>query len=332
MDKLRALQYFIVAAETNSFSAAARKMEVSANAVAKLVGALERRLGVRLFDRYPHGLVLTASGAGYLEDCRTALAGLDDADERVNASAARPRGSVVVGVQHVIAQEALAPALPRFNALYPDIQVDVRHCLRMTEEEISGVDVFLMLGWPRVSELVHRTIGTAGFIICASPAYWAAHGVPRHPRELEHHNCLTIRSNLGTLLDLWQFRRGKEEVSVPIRGWLVADNVHRDIVVSLALAGAGVIRVLDWANHRELESGSLVPVLADWQLTEVPPVNLLYRPNARRPQRVRLFIEFVTQLFREIESRRTPRLVAGPPPPWLKRPLTRASASIERQP
>jgi LysR family transcriptional regulator for bpeEF and oprC len=228
----------------------------------------------------------------------------------------------------VIAQEALAAALPRFNSLYPDIQIDLRHVMRVTDEEISGVDVFLVLGWPRASDLVQRRIGAAGFTVCAAPAYWAAHGVPRHPRDLERHNCLTIRGNVGTLLDLWQFRRGDEEVSVRIRGWLVADNVHRDVVVSLALAGAGVIRVLDWANRAELASGALVPVLTDWQLAEVPPVNLLYRPGASRPQRVRLFLEFVTQLFREIESRRGQPLVAGGPPGWLKRPYARASASV----
>ncbi|MDW3684456.1 LysR family transcriptional regulator [Cupriavidus sp. CV2] len=333
MDRLRALHYFIAAAKANSFSGAARSMGVSVAAVSKLVTALERNLGARLFERYAHGLVLTASGASYLAACQPALAQLADADEQVSAASTRPRGTVVVGVQHVIAQQALAPALPRFNALYPDIQIDARDFRRITDEEIGGVDVLLVLGWPRVGELVQRSIGAAGFVVCAAPAYWAEHGMPQHPNDLSGHNCLTLRGNTGTLMDLWQFRRGDEEVSVPVRGWLVADNVHRDIVVSLALAGAGVVRILDWANREDLASGTLVPALTDWEPTEVPPVNLLYRPSVRRIPRVRLFIEFVTQLFREIELERERRISATETPDWLKakRPYSRASASVARR-
>src|ERR1700687_1503218 len=144
MDKFRALQYFLAAATANSFSGAARQLEVSVTAVAKLVGALERALGTRLFERSAHGVVLTASGEGYLDGCQEALAQLQEPNERVSAAGARTRGTVVVGVQHVIAHEALAPALPRFNALYPDIQIDVRNFLRVTDEQMSGVDVCLV--------------------------------------------------------------------------------------------------------------------------------------------------------------------------------------------
>jgi DNA-binding transcriptional LysR family regulator len=332
IDKLRAIEYLIAAAETGSFSGAARKHDVSANAVAKLIGVLEQRLAVRLFERSPHGLSLTASGAAYLEACRGALEQLGEADEQVSGATTRPRGTVVLGVQHVIAQEALASALPRFNALYPEIQLDLRHFLRVTDADISGVDVFVVLGWPeRLGDLIHRTIGTAGFNVCAAPAYWKVNGIPRHPSELTRHNCLTIRGNVGTLLDLWKFQRGDERVEVAVKGWLIADNIHRDVLLGMAVAGTGVVRVLDWANHAEIASGTLVPVLTDWQATDVPPVNLLYRPNVRRQARVRLLIDFVCDVFREIERKRGQHLVAAAPPRWLKRYYAKASATIDRE-
>jgi DNA-binding transcriptional LysR family regulator len=297
-----------------------------------LIGSLERRLGVQLFERSPHGLSLTASGAAYLEACRGALSQIDDAEVQVSAATSRPRGTVVLGVQHVIAQEALAPALPQFNALYPEIQLDVRHFLRVTDADLSGVDVFVVLGWPgRVGDLIQRTIGTAGFTVCAAPAYWKANGMPQHPRELQHHNCLTIRGNVGTLLDLWKFRRGDERVDVAVKGWLVADNIHRDVIIRLAAAGNGVVRVLDWANHAEMAAGTLVPVLTDWQATDVPPVNLLYRPNVRRQARVRLLLDFIGDVFRDIEKGRGQALVAGGPPRWLKRHYAKASTTIDRR-
>ena len=334
MDKLRSLHYFIASAEASSFSGAARRLGVSVAAVAKLVTALERSLGVRLFERHAHGLALTTGGSAYLEGCRPALAQLVEADEQASAAAStRARGTLVVGVQPVIAQECLTPALPRFNTLYPEIQLDMRIFTSVTDEQTRGVDVMLMLGWPQVGDLVHRHIGATSFVVCAAPAYWAAHGKPQHPRELEQHNCLCIRGNSGTLMDLWHFKRGDERVSVAARGWLLTDNVHRDTVVAVAIAGGGVVRIVDWSRRpgHDIASGALVPVLTDWELTEVPPVNLLYSPSVRRVPRVRLFIDFVTQLFRDIEQQREHRLPATSAPQWLKTRHPRASATIARE-
>lgn len=335
MDRLRALRYFIAAAECGSFSGAARDLDVSVAAVSKLVTVLERELGVRLFERHTYGLALTASGASYLESCQPALAMLADADEQVSAgSTSRLRGTVVAGVQPVIAQECLTAALPRFNAMYPDIQLDLRYFMRVTEEQTRGVDVFIVLGWPQVGDLVQRHIGASSFVVCAAPSYWAARGMPRHPRDLEKHNCLTIRGNLGTLMDLWQFKRGNEEISVAARGWLVADNAHRDAMLAVAIAGGGVVRLLDWQmrHGQSLASGALVPALTDWELTtEVPPVNLLYPASVRRIPRVRAFIDFVTQLFRDIERQREIRAPATGQPRWLATRHHRASATLAQR-
>jgi DNA-binding transcriptional LysR family regulator len=331
MDKLRSLHYFVAAAEASSFSAAARRLGVSTAAVAKLIQSLERELGLVLFERHAHGLALTAGGAGYLEACRPALEQLADADEQASASTSRVSGTVVVGIQPVIAQECLTPALPRFNILYPDVQLDIRFFMRATEETTRGVDVFLVMGWPQYAgDLVRRQIGATSFVVCAAPSYWAAHRMPPHPKELEQHNCICNRSNTGAVMDLWRLSRGDEHVSIAARGWLVVDNVHRDMVRDLAVAGAGVARILDWHQRqgREIASGLLVPALTDWTHDEVPPVNMLYRPSVRRVPRVRLFIDFVTQLFRDIEQQREVRAPSTGMPRWVKAYRPRASATL----
>ena len=115
MDKLRALQYFAAASGEKSFSRAARRFGVSVPAVAKMINAFEDSLNAKLFDRTARGLMLTAEGSRYLEACAPALAELDRADEQLRASTARPKGTVVIGVQHVIARGYLAAALPRFR-------------------------------------------------------------------------------------------------------------------------------------------------------------------------------------------------------------------------
>ncbi len=332
MDKLRSLTYVLAAAETGSFSGAARKLGVSVAAVGKLVGALEVGVGAKLFERHSQGLTLTAGGARYVDSCRAALALLDEADEQLGGAAPRARGTVVVGTQPVIMQECLAAALPRFNALYPDIQLDIRCVSQPSEPNAAGVDVLLLLGWPKADDLVQRRIGASSFVVCAAPSYWDAHGMPQHPRELEQHNCLTIRGNIGTVMDLWHFKRGDERVAVTARGWLVTDNQHRDTVRDVLRSGGGVGRILDWHKRRghELASGALIAALTDWEQPEVPPMNLLYPPSVRRVARVRLFIDFVTQLFRDIELQREQRAPASGPPQWLKNRPARASATLSR--
>jgi DNA-binding transcriptional LysR family regulator len=331
MDKLRALQYFVAAAGENSLSGAARRFQVSTTAVAKMITALERSAGVRLFDRTAHGLTLTASGEQYLASCMPALAQLEAADEMLSSAAVRTPGTIVVGAQHVIASQVLAPALPRFHALHPHIELDIRDFSRATEEQIRGVDVFLVLGWPQAGDLVRRQIAAARFIVVAAPSYWATRGLPRHPDELAQHTCLPIRNVDGMVMDLWSFARGSERVSVKVGGWLVVSNAHRDFTVELALASQGVARIPDWTNREELAAGALVQALADWESPEAPPVNLMYRPSVRRIPRVRAFMNFVVEIFRELEAERVHPVAASARPHWLKRPYGHASSSLQRR-
>ena len=332
MDKLRSLQYFVAAAETGSFSSAARELDVSAQAVAKLIGALEADLGVKLFERSARGMTLTAAGTNYLAACAPALTQLREADENTRGLTVRAKGTVVVGVQHVIARGCLTAALPRFRARFPDIALDVRDIRRATDEDVTGLDVMLILGWPKVNNVIQCRIGAGRFMVVAAPAYWAAHGVPKHPKDLEQHVCLPIRGVDGTVMDLWTFVRGAEQESVTARGWLTTSNSHRDLVIELAMAGEGVIRILDWTNLRELASGSLVQVLCDWESPDVVPVNLLYRPSVRRIARVKVFIEFVTELFHEMDAHRGRHLVASERPSWLRRHHAHTSSAASRRP
>ena len=325
MDKLRALHYLAAAAAEKSFSGAARALEVSVPAVAKMINALEKQLGVQLVERTARGLTLTAGGASYLEACAPALAQLSDADEQARALAVRLKGTLVVGVQHVIARGCLTAALPRFHARHPDIELDVRDFQQVTEGQVSGLDVMLVLGWPKAPDLVCRRIAAGRLIVVASPAYWAAHGMPERPMDLERHVCLTIRSVYGAVMDAWSFSRGAEQETVRARGWITTSNAHRDLVIELGLEGHGVMRILDWTNLPHLASGVLVQALTDWESTEAVPVNLLYSASTRRIPRARVFIDFVTELFDDLDRRRGGHVMGTERPAWLSRPRARAS-------
>jgi LysR family transcriptional regulator, regulator for bpeEF and oprC len=330
MDKLRALQYFIATAEEHSLSGAARRLEVSVPAVSKLITSLERTLGVNLFDRTVQGLTLTSHGELYLEACQPLLDQLAAADDALRGAAANVRGTLVVGSPQMLAQHCLLPALPRFHARYPDLQVDIRNVDDATAANANAVDVYVLWGWIEPpADLVQRRIGQSRFLICAAPSYWATNGVPQRPKDLERHVCLLFRTPAGTVHDLWQLERKGVKESVAACGWLVSS--HRDVVLDAALAGAGVVRLTDLTIRAHVRSGRLVPVLLDWEMRDAPPVDLLYRPSQRRIPRARLFIDFVTELFREMEAesgeKADPHLDAERPRWWARH--GRASAAIE---
>ncbi|HOB92475.1 MAG TPA: LysR family transcriptional regulator [Aquabacterium sp.] len=330
MDKLRALEYCLAAADGGSLSAAARRLDVTVAAVSKQIAAFEQALGFRIFERHASGLTVTGVGAAFLENGRETLDRFAEAEDLARTAASGLSGTVVVGAQPAVAQEVLCAALPQFHAMHPDIQLDLRYFLQPTDGQLAGVDVLLAIGWPQgVGDLVSKVIGATAFVICAAPDYWARHGRPTHPSELAAHDCLCIRSRTGTVMDLWRFQRGAEQVSVPVKGWLVSDNSHRDTVLRTAVAGGGVMRLIDWnaLPGKELSNGRLVPVLEDWQSLDVPGVNIHYPPNVRRIPRVRAFIDFATRLFEDIEQLRANRQPATASPDWLRGRRTRASRS-----
>lgn len=317
MDKLRALEYAVAAADERSFAAAARRLGVSQPAVQKLVTALERELGSALFERRSTGLAITASGAAYVARCRSLLAAMREADEDV-ASSVQVRGRVVVGASSVLAHDCLGPALPAFHRQNPGIELEFRPVLRFTDPLAEGVDVYIMVGWQEHPDLVRLPIGTLRYAVVATRDYWQAHGMPARPAELASHGALLFRSG-RTVLDRWRFGRGTEIEAVEMRGWL--SSSQRELLVQAALAGQGVARIL---VPPPIPPG-LVEVLDDWTALEAPPLQILYRAEHRHTERVRRWVEFAATTLRGrmrdvgLASLMSP--TAEPKPDWWDRRL-----------
>jgi DNA-binding transcriptional LysR family regulator len=300
MDKLRALGYFVACAEEGSFAGAARQLALSVPAVHKLVTQLEQSLGIRLFERSVRGLTLTVAGQAYLDACRPLLAELVAVDESLRQSAQRPTGTLVIAAHSQLALNVLLPALPLFHSRFPDIQIDVRVIHRLTDADAQIADVFVLHGWPQANDLVLRQLGHTRALVVGAPAYWASRGLPAHPGDLERHTCVLMRNPAGILIDLWEFERGGEKASVKVSGWLCSTG--REVVLDSVLAGEGIARLNHLTTRVHLQAGRLQPVLLDWAVQGGPPINVLFRPSQRRTPRVRLFLDFITALLRDIET------------------------------
>ena len=263
MDKLRALHYFVAAAEEGSFSAAARRFDVSVPAVTKLVTALERNLGVKLVDRSTQGLALTARGTQYLEICTPLLAQLDDADRALAAPGAHRARSLVVGAPLLLSRALLVPALSGWHERHPYVHIDLRTVdfLTVKDSATRGIDILVALGWPGSVDLVQRPLAQSRLFICASPAYWRHHGTPVKPSELARHACPLVRSPEGTVLDLWRDSRDGVVEEVAVSGWLTCAS--RDDALQAVLLGQGVGRFADLSVWPFVRDGLLQPVLLD---------------------------------------------------------------------
>lgn len=329
MDKLRALHDFIAAADEGSFSAAARRFDVSVPAVTKLVSALEAGLGAKLLDRSTRGLKLTARGEIYREACKPLLAQLEDADRTVAGAGSMRTRTLVVGAPALFSRALLVPALPDFREHHPHVQIDLRSVDHLTVNDTAarGFDVLVALGWPGALDMVKRPLAQSRLIVCASPAYWRCHGIPQRPADLVNHACLTVRTPEGTVLDLWRHSRGDEVDAVAVRGWLTCES--RDDVLQAVLHGQGVSRFADLSVCNYVRDGLLQAVLLDWDSLDAPPFSALVRPDARRDGDTQNFVAFLGRLLGDVEAQCKALIGARPSPErpdWYAKRQGRASA------
>ena len=333
MDKLRAMQYLTRAVETGSFAAAAKSLDVSTPAVAQLVRALERSLGVVLFHRTTRGLSLTSAGERYYETSRKITADLHDFEQSLAPSGAKPRGTLTVGMREAVGLNCVMPRITRFLARFPDVQLVTKPARTVQDIDEKKLDVAVLIGWPSERDLIVRPLAQTRYVVCASTEYWMREGRPHEPEELRNHHCLLFRSSAEILLDRWIFERKGERRTVDVKSRLLSDD--RPWLDEAARAGAGVIRLADITLSRYLSSGLLVPVLTDWEALEAPTIFAAYRRSQRQSKLVRVFLDFLVEVFGELENERSPvssgRIAGVAKPEWFGRARGRQSSYAVRR-
>ena len=333
MDKLRAIHYFNRSAETGSFASAARSLDVSTPAITQLVASLEASLGVVLFYRSTRGISLTADGERYYEVSRRVADELQDIEQHLSARGAKLRGTLTVGMRSAVGENCVMPRIARFLSRFPDIELVTKLVETLEDLDKQDFDVAVMAGWPPKSEFIVRPLAQTRHIICASPEYWMREGQPDAPEALRDHHCLVFRGAAGTLLDRWSFEKNGERRTIDVRSRLLVE--HRAWIDEAVCASAGVVRVPDLTVGRYLSSGLLVPALTDWEALESPTIYAVYRRPQRRSKLVRVFLDFLIEVFTNLEGERP--LAPGSnirhmsKPEWFGRAHGRTSAYVPRK-
>jgi DNA-binding transcriptional LysR family regulator len=290
MDPVSGMAAFARVVEANGFTSAARALGLSKASVSKLVARLEDRLGVRLLNRSTRRLGLTEAGRDYYERARRILAEVEEAEQSAASRQANPRGQLRVNAPVTFGQTHLAPLLPRFMRRYPQVHVDMVLNDRFVDLIEEGFDLAVRVAELPSSSLIARRLCDAPHVAAAAPAYLKARGIPKHPNDLMHHDCL-IYSYLATGEE-WRFIEAGKSFGVRVSGPLRANN--GDVLRHAAVAGLGIVYGPDFVVSEALASGALVKLLEGW-CTRDAGVYAVYPPGRPLGAKLRVFVDFLAE-------------------------------------
>ena len=293
MDRLAAMEAFVLVVDTGSFSAAARRLKVGQPAVSKSVAQLEERLGVKLLVRTTRGLTATEAGLNYYERARRSIEEADEAE-----SAARGAGSGLTGRLRIcgavtFARIHLMPRLPEFLARHPELEMEVVLDDRNIDLVQEGIDVALRMGQLSDSSLTARRIASGRHVVVGTPAYFERTGKPTAPGDLAAHQAVIYDQEAGG--QDWTFQRDDAEIAVALKGRLRVSAAEG--VRAAVLANAGIAVASQWMFSPEIVDRTVQMVLQDWEL---PRIDLwaVFPAGRTATTKARTFTLFVQEVMR----------------------------------
>lgn len=294
MDELRAINVFARAAAAGSFQRAAVELAVSPQAVGKAVRQLEQHLGVRLFHRTTRQNSLTEEGRAFLETVRPGLEVIAGAIGRARSVTEQVQGPIRIAAAHS-ARKVLAQPIAEFNALHPQVAFDLVMDNAFTDIVAEKIDVGFRGGLAPTGQLIARRLFTVQQILCAAPAYLAAHGAPKNLAELARHRCTGYRQRDSGRLLPWELVVDGELRRVDVPASFCANDPEAELDAVLAGMGIGLIDSINAAA--DLRSGRLVPLLSAHR-SEHFGFYAYYAQRDAMPRRVRAFIDFIVGRLR----------------------------------
>lgn len=291
MTDLNALIIFARVAETQSFSEAARRLNMPISTVSRKVADLEDQLGVRLLERSTRSMRLTDIGADVFAEAQRGANISEAVQSIVSNQLTEVRGLLRLSAPPSIADSVLAPILIAFQASYPRVRVHVLVTDRFVDHIAEGVDLVFRVGALKDSSLVARTILTYRRRLLASPDYLSGRKSPTSPAELVDQNLLAFSYLTGE--HSWTFCKGEASETIRFQPHL-AMNDYAGLATALA-SGSGIGDLPPIVRPDYFQSGKLVEVMPDWTF-RAEPLHMVHLGNRHIPRPVRLFKDFASQV------------------------------------
>lgn len=284
----------LAAVDSGSLSKASRKLGLPLATVSRKMADLEGHLKATLLIRSAKGLELTPAGRSYVTAAKAILEQVSEAERAVAGEYTEPKGDLVVTAPIMFGRLHMLPVVTSFLAAYPDVSVGLVLTDRVTHFLDDQVDVALRVGNLPDSNLIAVGLGSIRRVVCASPAYLSARGVPSAPADLAHHDSISF--DTVSTISSWSFWSGGEEFRVPIRSRLSVNTI--DAAIDAGLSGSGLVRVMSYQVVEHIRRDLLVTVLDDFE-PPLRPVHVVYDKQNRLPLKLRAFIDFVIPRLRE---------------------------------
>lgn len=296
------LHSLIVLSQQGSFTAAAKRLNISKATVSLRITELEKTLGVKLVHRTTRSIQLTDAGKQLVKQTQGAYQHISSELKNIESHAHHPRGLLRVTAPVALTQQYLIPALPDFLCRYPEIHIELEAEDRIHSLSSEGFDLAVRHTKEVSDTLVAWQLTETYPLLVASPSYLQQQAPIRHPSDLHQHDLLHYPRQKNAS-SRWSFvplnDHEQEPISIPIQPRFAINNSQ--MLAEMTKADLGIALVPDFSAHSGLKEGSLVPVLPNWQvLGHFGTAIYAVRPYAARtPQSVRLLVDFLRQLFNE---------------------------------
>ena len=298
MSRFDNIEIFSNVVSAGSMSAAARQMGISPAVVSKRLQKLEDQLGTRLLNRTTRQISLTEAGQGYYERIVDVLAGLEEAETFVARRSSDARGSLKISAPTSFGRMHIAPNLAKFMQANENLSVNLNLSDDFVDIVSQGVDLAIRIGELPDSALVARKLAPVRRILCATPQYIKRSGMLNKLSDLDHH-ALIAPHNQGP----WKLEGNQG--TVIYRPISTLQTNSSEVVREAVLSGMGIALRSTWDVGHELDHGKLVRVLPEYSSSKRLGIYALYPSRNFLPAKVRLFIDYLAELF-------------GPTPYWDK--------------
>lgn len=289
---LSELDAVLAIARLGKFRAAALELGMSTTALSGAVGKLERRLGVRLFNRTTRSVSLTEAGRNFVAQVGPALRDIHDAMDAVRSQQSTPSGTLRINAFPTAAREIFGGLVPPFLQRYPQVHIDVVTEGRLVDVVAGGFDLGVRSADLVPADMIAIPIGSARRnVVVGTPAYFAAHGRPLDPQDLSKHACIRVRLPNGAI-HRWPFEKDGRAVQIDVKGPVTLDEAS--LARRAALASLGLALAMESDVREDIEAGRLERVLEDWIPATAPLA--LYYPSRRNPTAAfKAFVDFARQ-------------------------------------
>ncbi|WP_311969594.1 LysR family transcriptional regulator [Pseudomonas baltica] len=286
---------FVAVVDSGSFIAGGRLLGLTRSAAGKAITRLEAHLGVRLLNRTTRNMSLTDDGQVFYLHCIKIFSDLEDAQTSVGQQTGIPRGNLRISLPDALGRLLVLPLLAEYQRLWPQVQVDASFTDRMVDIVDEGFDLAVRIGNHfSDNSLVSRTVARHRAVVCATPAYLQAHGVPQTIDDLRNHQCLVFSSRLKR--QPWRLKQTTGEwvkISPNSRLRLDSGEALRDA----ALLGLGIAYLPTFLTNEYIDAGRLIPLLPSYDTEEVP-VHAIYPSKRHLTPKVRCFIDLMVDRWK----------------------------------